>query len=73
MIAAPPAFPCTTLPIAIGITVAMAVLLVLHIPPPVASANVVVYPKHTSAVPVIAAGKESTTTVPVTVQPTPSE
>jgi hypothetical protein len=52
---------------------ATVVLLLLQTPLPVASANVVVYPKHTSAIPAIAAGKESTITIVVTVQPTPTE
>ena len=50
-------------------TVAIAVLLLLHVPPPVALANVVVEPSHTLAVPVFAAGPDVTFTVCVREQP----
>ncbi len=46
--------PDTTPPV--DVTVATAVLLLLHVPPEVASLNVTVDPTHTFALPVIAAG-----------------
>ena len=55
MIAVPPDMPVTTpepLP-----TVAIVVLLLVHVPPPVASLNVVVKPTHTDVIPVIVAGR----------------
>ena len=45
--------PATPLTIPDELTVALAVLLLLHVPPAVASLNVVVAPLHTDAVPVI--------------------
>jgi len=43
-------------------TVAIAVLLMLQVPPPVRSLKLVVYPEQTVLVPVIATGKGSTVT-----------
>jgi len=54
MVTVPEATP-VTMPVA-GPTVAVAVLLLAHVPPVVASASVVVDPAQTVAVPVIAAG-----------------
>lgn len=53
-------------------TVAFALLL-LQVPPPVASVNVVAEPVHTDAVPPIAAGEVLMVTVAVTLQPGPVE
>lgn len=53
MVAVPLATPVTT---PVVLTEATPLLLVLHVPPAVASASVTVDPVHTLAVPVIAAG-----------------
>jgi len=60
--------PVTTPP---AVIVATAGVALLHVPPPVASLNVVVDPSHTFNVPVIAAGIGLTVTVLVTKQPVP--
>jgi hypothetical protein len=54
-------------------TVAMAVVLLVHIPPVVASANVVVDPIHKLPPPAMASGAAFTVIILVTVQPVPSE
>jgi hypothetical protein len=66
----PAATPYTT-PL-VACIVAVAVLLLLHVPPPVL-VRVVVEPGHTFAVPVIAGGAEITVTRDVAIQPDPSE
>ena len=53
--------------------VAAVVLLLLHVPPMVASVSGVVEPTHTVAVPVIAGGPEVTFTVTVDIQLPPNE
>jgi hypothetical protein len=53
--------------------VAIDVLLLLHVPPPVTSLKLVVRPTQTIGLPVMAGGKEFTITVAVAVQPTPRE
>src|SRR5665647_2384158 len=63
----PPDTPVTT-PVP-ATTVATAGVALLHVPPAVASANVVVKPTHTFVVPVITAGKGLTVTVVVTKHP----
>jgi len=50
-------------------TVAIVVLLLLHVPPPVRSPNGVVFPEHTDSVPVILCGPGFTVTVAVVAQP----
>ena len=50
-------------------TVAAVVLLLLHIPPPVALFNAVTEPAHTEVVPVIDDGKPFTVTVFAAIQP----
>jgi len=50
-------------------TVAMVVLELLHVPPPVASVSDMVEPTHPDAAPVIDAGPVVTATVVLTVQP----
>ena len=62
MVVLPNVIPVT--PPAVSI-VATPVALLLHVPPPVASLNVVVIPKQASGPPVIAAGSGFTTSVPV--------
>ena len=52
-------------------TVAIAVLLLLQVPPVEPSLNVVVKPEHTCKVPVIATGNGLTFTVTVSIQPVP--
>ena len=52
-----------------GLMLAIAVLLLLHVPPDVASLNVAVAPRHIDVVPVIWPGSGFTYTVPVTTQP----
>ena len=54
-------------------TVAWLVLLLDHVPLPVASLNVVVLPTQTFVVPVMDAGFELTVTIAVAVQPVPVE
>lgn len=54
-------------------TVATEVLPELHMPLPVASDNVVVWPAHTPVLPVIPADAALTVTTEVTTQPVPSE
>lgn len=63
--------PVTT-PVAV-LTVAMAVLPLLHVAPAVAVLSVVVRPVHKVVLPVIAAGIGFTVTVAVLAQPVPSE
>lgn len=53
-------------------TVATAVLLLLHIPPAVASLRAIVAPAHTVVGPVIADGKGFTVTTVVMLQPVPN-
>ena len=53
--------------------VATGVMLLLQVPPVVASLSKVVAPTHTLAVPVIAGGPEVTVTVVVDIQLPPSE
>lgn len=52
-------------------TDAVALSLLLHVPPPVASASVLVAPLHTVVVPVMAAGVEITVSVLVALLPQP--
>lgn len=66
MVDVPPATPVT---IPVAPTVATAVLLLLHPPPPVASESDVVSPAHTVLVPNIAVGNGVTVTTAVVVQP----
>jgi len=54
-------------------TVAIPVALLLHVPPLMASVNVVVAPAHTAVTPVMINGDELTATILVTVQPEPNE
>jgi hypothetical protein len=61
-----------TMPVDIP-TEATAGLLLLQVPPMVASSSVVVRPEHTARVPLIAAGSGSTVTTAVVIQPEPSE
>jgi len=63
----PPDTPVTT-PVP-ATTVAIAGVALLHVPPAVASANVLVKPMHTVVVPVITAGNGLTVTVAVLKQP----
>ena len=67
MIAEPPAMP-VTIP-SVAPIVATPVLLLLHVPPLVALASVVVAPAHTLVVPVMAVARELTVTVVVAEQP----
>ena len=69
MVAVPAVTP-VTVPVAEP-TVALEVLLLLHVPLPVASVNVVVSPIHTAPVPVIPEGTELTVIVVAAVQPAP--
>jgi len=62
----PPETPVTTPP---ALIVATAGVALLHVPPAVASDNVVVKPMHTLVVPVITAGNGLTVTVAVRKQP----
>ncbi len=64
-----PALTPVTVPDALP-TVAFAVLLLLHVPPLVAFAKVVVLPVHVTAVPVITAGIAFTVTSRVLKHPT---
>lgn len=66
MVALPPVTP-VTIPVDEP-TVAIAVLLLAHVPPP-ASLRVVVLPAHTVATPVIAPGSGLTVTVVIRMQP----
>lgn len=52
---------------------AMPGLLLVHVPPAVASVYTDVVPEHATRLPVIAAGDSDTVTVFITVQPEPSE
>jgi hypothetical protein len=61
MVLVPAATPVVT-PVA-ATTVALGSVLLLHVPPAVADASVVVRPTHTAAVPVIAAGSAFTVSV----------
>jgi hypothetical protein len=63
MIVEPNATPVTT-PVE-DPTVAIAVLLLLQVPPEIASLRAVVRPEHTTVLPVIAAGREFTDTLVV--------
>ena len=67
MVAVPAVAPAVTTPVLP--TLAMVALLLLHTPPPVASASVLVAPVHAYKVPVIAAGDALTVTVARAVQP----
>ena len=53
----------------VNVTEAIVVELLLHVPPPVASVNMVVSPEHTAVLPVIGAGNAYTVTDTVCVQP----
>ena len=66
MVMLPAATPVTT---PVPEIVALEGLLLLHVPPEVASASVVVKPSHTLAVPVIAAGNGLTVIGKVALQP----
>jgi len=70
-IVAAPAAPPVTVPVAP--TVAIPVTLLLHVPPLVASANVVVAPVHTAVPPVMINGDGLIVRIFVTVQPVPNE
>lgn len=61
MVQVPTATPVTTPEV--GLMVAIAVLLLVHVPPVVASANVLVPPTVVVAVPVITAGRGVTVTI----------
>lgn len=50
-------------------TDAIEMLLLVHVPPPVASLSVIVAGKHSGALPVIPAGIEVTVTIVVAAQP----
>ena len=63
MVNVPAATPVTT---PVVLIVATEVLLLLHVPPAVASVKLVVNPIHTDAVPVMVAGKGLTVAVVVT-------
>jgi hypothetical protein len=54
-----------------AVTDAIPLLLLAHVPPPVASVNVVEDPTHTEVAPLIAAGTGQTVTGLVTRQPLP--
>ena len=54
-------------------TIAIDVLLLLHLPPGVGSDKLIVEPAHTRFGPVIAAGVGMTVTEPPMVQPVPNE
>jgi hypothetical protein len=71
MVAVPAVIPLT-IPVA-GLTVAVVVALLLHVPPVVAVTSSVVLPVHRVAVPLMGDGKAYTVTVLVAVQPMPSE
>ena len=66
MVAVPRLLP-ETIPV-LRPTVAIVVLLLVHVPPP-ASVNADVAPRHTLILPVIAPGDETTFTVVVAIQP----
>ena len=53
--------------------VATAVLSLVHVPPPVASCSVVVWPMQTKGIPVIAGGSGKMVTVVVTTHPEPGK
>jgi hypothetical protein len=65
----PAATPVTT---PLPVTVAVAVLLLLHVPPETASLSVVVEPTHVNIVPVIAVAGPETVIVAVLAQPVDS-
>lgn len=67
MVSVPASTPVTT-PVA-GIMVAVAVLLLLQVPPALASLSVTDAPSHTPVAPVIVAGSGFTVTLAVAVQP----
>ena len=69
MVTVPAVIPETT-PVVIP-TVAIEVLLLLHVPPVVASASVLVEPRHTLIVPVIGATEVEDVTVIVAYTPQP--
>jgi hypothetical protein len=74
MLAVPPLTPLTTqLDEVADPTIANAVLLLLQVPPIVASCNVTALPAHNTEGPVILAGVAFTVTGILTVQPRPSE
>ena len=54
-------------------TVEIAILLLIHVTPGVASVSVNIAPAHTLPLPLIAAGELFTVTVAVTVHPLPNE
>jgi len=66
MVVVPADTPLTAPPVP---TVATVVLLLLHVPPAVASVNEVILPAHTARVPVMGAGENVTNTVVVVMQP----
>ena len=57
-----------TMPVVLP-TVATDILLLAHTPPPTASPNALVPPRHTLGVPVMAVGAALTATVAVEIQP----
>ena len=61
-----------TIPV-VRLTVAVAVVLLLQVPPVVISLNVIIVPAHRLELPVIAAGDGVTVIGLVTVQPVPNE
>ena len=69
MLVVPPLMPATT---PVPFIVPMAVALLIHVPPAVASSRSVVCPTQTNALPVIAAGDASTVTTRELMQPVPS-
>ena len=71
MITVVPVLMPVTIPVP-GFTVAMAVLLLLHVAAPDASVRANEKPGHTGVLPVIADGKAITVTVAVAIQPVPS-
>jgi hypothetical protein len=66
MVTVPPLIPVTT---PVDDTVAFVALLLLHVPPGVASASDIVLPWHTTDEPVIAAGGVPTVTIAEAAQP----
>ena len=68
MIVAVPDVPPVITPV-VKMMLAVAVALLLQLPPAVASVNVVLRPEHTSRVPMIAAGNGFTVTTSVMIQP----
>lgn len=72
MIVTVPVVTPDTIPVAVPIA-AIAVLLLPHVPPVVASVSAAVLPVHTIAGPAIAEGKGFTVTTAVIKQPVPNE